>query len=315
MSFKITILGTANAQARAQGANAVPAPAKPTVARVKGSTPTLQVTWSAISTSSLTFTVSGYELEYRQQGSSSWTQKSYGSTTTSADLSTLAPATNYEVQVRAVVEHETGDGCCETIRSSWSEIGSGWTNRPPVLGGTPSQTNVSRAVGTLTKVPGNWAGLFEDPDGDALTRVVGSDKPDRVSAELIDEHAKLFAYRALNQGQATITFGVTDTYNSSLMLSFTVTVTHDVTLQIVESSLPGTSVGAPVTGTPYQGETLTYSLSGEATGAFVINSSTGQISVKQGATLDYETKNTYTGQVKLHRGKASSPPLTGSPLR
>ena len=58
-------------------------------------------------------------------------------------------------------------------------------------------------------------------------------------------------------------------------------------------------MGAPVAATPYGEETYTHTLTGEAatSGAFEIDSSTGQISVKQGATLDYETKSSYTGKV------------------
>ena len=46
-------------------------------------------------------------------------------------------------------------------------------------------------------------------------------------------------------------------------------------------------------------DALTYALTGEAatSNAFTIDSATGQISVKQGATIDYEAKSSYTGQV------------------
>ena len=44
---------------------------------------------------------------------------------------------------------------------------------------------------------------------------------------------------------------------------------------------------------------LTYTLTGEAadSGAFVIDSATGQISVAEGATVNYATKSSYAGQV------------------
>ena len=74
----------------------------------------------------------------------------------------------------------------------------------------------------------------------------------------------------------------------------------NLTREVVENSAAGTAVGEPVTGTPHGTETLSYSLTGEAaiSGAFVINSATGQISVKSDATLDHETKSSYTGKVK-----------------
>ena len=64
---------------------------------------------------------------------------------------------------------------------------------------------------------------------------------------------------------------------------------------VVEHSAAGKAVGAPVTGTPYNGVALTYSLTGKAkdSGLFVIESATGQIKVASGATLDYETDDSY----------------------
>ena len=74
---------------------------------------------------------------------------------------------------------------------------------------------------------------------------------------------------------------------------------------MAENSAAGTAVGDPVTGTPYDDgddqtdDALTYTLTGEAatSNAFTIDSATGQISVKQGATIDFETKSSYTGKV------------------
>ena len=63
-------------------------------------------------------------------------------------------------------------------------------------------------------------------------------------------------------------------------------------------------------------EVYSYTLEGNITDAFEIDSSTGVISVKSGATLDYETKTTYTGKVKWSLNSWTSPltsPLT-SPM-
>ena len=72
-----------------------------------------------------------------------------------------------------------------------------------------------------------------------------------------------------------------------------------MTRNVAERSPAGTLVGRAVKGTAYGDETLTHTLGGEAatSGAFEINSTTGQISVKQGATLDYDTKSSYKGTV------------------
>ena len=72
----------------------------------------------------------------------------------------------------------------------------------------------------------------------------------------------------------------------------------------------------PVTGTPYDdgddetNDALTYTLTGEAatSGAFVIDSATGQISVQEDANLDFETQSSYTGKVELDTCQRARPP-------
>ena len=49
-------------------------------------------------------------------------------------------------------------------------------------------------------------------------------------------------------------------------------------------------------------DSLTYSLSGTNAGSFAIGSSTGQITVGTGTTLDYEAKNSYEVTVSVHDG-------------
>ena len=86
------------------------------------------------------------------------------------------------------------------------------------------------------------------------------------------------------------------------------------TRDIAENPAAGADVGAAVTGRPYGTETLFYTLTGEAatSGLFEIDSSTGQISVAEGASLDHEaTKNSYTGKVKWTvNGQAAEVNLT-----
>ena len=65
------------------------------------------------------------------------------------------------------------------------------------------------------------------------------------------------------------------------------------TRPINENSASGANVGAAVRATDADGDRLTYSLTGTDAGSFTINSSTGQIMVGAGTTLDYETKASY----------------------
>ena len=103
----------------------------------------------------------------------------------------------------------------------------------------------------------------------------------------------------INPGASTLTYGAHDPYGGYVFRTLRFTGIGNETRSVAENSPAGTLVGRAVQGTPYDGETLTHTLVGEAadTGAFVIDATTGQVSVADGESLRFDTKNTYTGQV------------------
>ena len=131
----------------------------------------------------------------------------------------------------------------------------------------------------------------------------------RVSIE--GDNSDKVRIHALNPATSSVTYGVSDGYGGYASKSIDVSGSADsfngadLSRSVAENSAAGTAVGDPVTGTPYDDgddqtdDALTYTLTGEAStsNAFTIDSATGQISVKQGATIDYETKSSYTGRV------------------
>ena len=171
------------------------------------------------------------------------------------------------------------------------------TNRPP----QPNGGYIDRTpqVGTERTFDIVADGKFTDADGDTLSVFGSSDLPGFVSVRVDEANGSLTA-QALNPGRvARVTYGVTDGYGGKAELVMQLTGERSETLTVPENSPPGTPVGAPVTGTPYQGAALTYRLTGDAKDTFDIDGATGQISVAEGASLDYETgPNTFTGQVK-----------------
>ena len=79
----------------------------------------------------------------------------------------------------------------------------------------------------------------------------------------------------------------------------------DVAIRIVpENSPAGALVGAPLTASDSDHDSLTYSLSGSD--AFRIGASSGQIAVAEGAVLDYEIQTAYTLTVGVSDGKNAS---------
>ena len=79
-----------------------------------------------------------------------------------------------------------------------------------------------------------------------------------------------------------------------------------VTREVEENSAVGTSVGAVVTATDADNDTLAYSLEGTDAASFEIDSGTGQIKTVTGVTYNFEaTKNSYSVTVKASDGTAS----------
>ena len=75
-----------------------------------------------------------------------------------------------------------------------------------------------------------------------------------------------------------------------------------VQLSVAEDAAVGSAVGAAVTATDSDGDTLTYMLVGAGGAAFDIVSATGQLQV--GAVLDHETNGSYTVTVQASDGKS-----------
>ena len=79
------------------------------------------------------------------------------------------------------------------------------------------------------------------------------------------------------------------------------------TREVAENSAVGTSVGAVVTATDADNDTLTYSLEGTDAASFEIDSGTGQIKTVTGVTYDHEAaQNSYSVTVKAADGNGGS---------
>ena len=70
---------------------------------------------------------------------------------------------------------------------------------------------------------------------------------------------------------------------------------------VAENTAAGENIGAPVTATDADNDTLTYSLGGTDASSFTLVSTSGQLQTKD--ALDYETKTSYTVTVSVHDGK------------
>ncbi|MCY4571692.1 MAG: fibronectin type III domain-containing protein, partial [Gemmatimonadetes bacterium] len=269
--------------------------AAPTLTRTpfdEPSKPALDVTWTAAANG---LTITGYEGQYREQvadgeTANAWTAYSgtLGATATTFNVPDLKPGGRYEARVRAVTSEE-GTG-------PWSDVASGQANNTPYTIGYIADSTIPWGHSSGYTFDGK---IFRDTDGDELTFFVSAKNPGIMRASIVEgtPHDSLLTV-ASNPGSTEVTYGVRDPYGGSVELTMTATGVANPVRSVDENSAAGTAAGRPVVGNPYGEETYTHTLTGDATDAFVIDATTGQISVKEGASLDYETKSSYTGKVE-----------------
>ena len=271
------------------------------------------MTWTVPDTDGATIT--GYKAQYRKKAAAgenpaAWTAYSgtLGATATTFNLPSLEAGATYEAQVLAVTG--SGDG-------PWSATGEGTANRPPTATSTAFNGGTF-PVGSIADFKESGQGalgvFFQDADSDALTYTASAQRPALLGVSLSgaagDAHLQA---TLLNQGSSQLTFTAGDPYGGRVTRTVTINITAKASRSVAENSPAGTLVGDPVTGTPYNDVALSYSLTGNAasSGLFEIDTATGQIKVASGATLDYETDDSYRetetwqGEVtaKFYRGK------------
>ncbi len=75
---------------------------------------------------------------------------------------------------------------------------------------------------------------------------------------------------------------------------------------LAENSEAGENVGAPLTATDPDGESLTYTLSGDDADSFDIDADTDQLLTKEGVTYDDETKSSYSVRAEASDGNGGT---------
>ncbi|MBL0135862.1 MAG: cadherin repeat domain-containing protein [Chitinophagaceae bacterium] len=98
----------------------------------------------------------------------------------------------------------------------------------------------------------------------------------------------------------------TGTLSSQANVTITLTNANEAPIianqsfSVAENSANGTSVGTVVASDPDAGQTLAYSiLSGNTSGAFAINASTGALTVANSSALNFESSPSYVIAVKV----------------
>ena len=104
-------------------------------------------------------------------------------------------------------------------------------------------------------------------------------------------------------GRITVTINVTEANNPPVFTEGTT-----ATRSVAENTASKQNIGAAVTATDADNDTLTYTLGGTDAASFGIVGTSGQLQTK--AALDYETKNTYSVTVSVSDGNGGSNSIT-----
>ena len=149
--------------------------------------------------------------------------------------------------------------------------------------------------------PSGENSYFEDPDGDTLTIVSTSTHPGLVA---ITQNTPV-RIRANHPADTWVTINTKATDPGGLSADFTwqYKMTCTTAMSVNENSAAGTDVASVGRKGNSNAAASQYTIEGDAASAFTINSSSGLIEVKSGASLDYETKTSYSGTVKYKATK------------
>ena len=173
---------------------------------------------------------------------------------------------------------------------------------------TPSNRNIGSPV-SATDLDGNpLTYILSGTDATSFS-IVNTSGQLRTAAPLDYESDSVYTVTVTvidgkgGSDRATVAIYVTDVNESPLFSEGAST-----TRSIAENTSSNRNIGSPVSATDPDGNTLTYSLSGTDAKSFSIVKTSGQLHTA--ASLDYETKNTYTVIVNVSDGKGGSDSIT-----
>ena len=317
----------------ADQAEVPPAPGAPTVTATPGSTTALDVTWTAPDDTGRP-AIDGYDLQYREGTSGSFTDGPQGVTGTSASISGLTAGTSYEVQVRATNAEGVG---------AWSASGTGAT--------APASTDATLSALALTGGDGNTVDLNETFAPATLTYTANTaSKVDKITIvpTTTDDGATVAYFDgdgvaltdadlggafqvALTEGANTISIEVTaEDANTTRTYVLTVTRTAansppvftdaSVTFDFDETVGSATEPAARDIGTPYlatdaDGDELTYSLEGADAARFEVDAMSAQIRTKAGERYDFEAGGSLSLTLKAADATGSDTVAVGGATR
>ena len=229
-------------------------------------------------------------------------------------------ALDYETKSSYTVTITASDGTAETtiavtinVVEATENVIEATENRAPVFtAGSSTTRSVSEDTGSGIAI--GSAISATDADGDSLTYTLGG--TDASSFSIVSTSGQLQTNAALHY-ETKPSYSVTITVSDgSLTDSITVTINvidvsdtnnapvfsdgTSTTRFVAENTASSTNIGAAVTATDADNDTLTYTLGGTDASLFRIVSTSGQLQTK--AVLDYETKTSHSVTITVSDG-------------
>ena len=298
-------------------------PAAPSVGATANSNTSLDVSWAAPGLNGGP-AITGYNLQYRQGTSGSFTNGPQNVSGTSAMITGLTAGTSYQVQVRALNGETPSD---------WSPSGTGSTSSTPgqptltlevgpnrfseaagsvqicVVPSAPSSqritVQVATADGTAT-APGDYVShsgtvALQPQQQRACFTVTLVDDAEVEGDETFTVRLSNPVNATLGGARAVATFTIVDNEN----VAPTFTEGTSTTRSVAENTPSGANIGAPVAATDADsGDTLEYTLGGTDFKSFGIHLNTGQLLTQ--AALDFETKSSYAVSISVSDGNGGT---------
>ena len=257
----------------------------------------------------------GHTLTYTLGGTDA---ASFSIDSTTGQLRTNA-VLDYETKSSYTVTITASDGTDESTITITIRVVDATDNRAPVFtAGSSTTRSVSEDTGSGVDIGSPVSAT--DADGDSLTYTLGGTDANAFSIDSTNGQLRTDAFLDYeNQSSHTVTITVSDgtlTDNISVTINVTdVAETPDnsspefdegssATRAVNENTGSGADIGSAVSATDTDGDTLSYSLSGNDAASFSIDSGSGQI--RTNSSLDYETKDSYSVTVNVSDGQGGS---------
>ena len=267
-------------------------------------TTALDVSWKAPDVPFGVPPITGYQLEFREQGRSEWNVHGEAITGTATTISGLFSNTEHELRLRSVNAERYSvwslSGGATDMEDLVVAFDSDIYTKPAgskiVTAKITSNPKADRTVRLYIEVIGEGAVLSRHPDGQVIVRRRA--RTASVPVEFQSDTGSVTLKLSLDGRQERIALGgpVTAVVSITANLPPVFSPGTETALSVPENSNAGQPIGTVQAVDP--GDALTYRLTGEGSDKFEIDNA-GLISVGANAELDHESKASYPVMVTV----------------